>query len=82
MKSNCLLVALERKIFHWRDTNLCVRYVEWGQVPHFYWYSKERKRFFHFSAKNRDLPLLQTLWFEGRVERLHFTGIATPVIIP
>lgn len=72
MKNNCLFVVVRQKVLHWKDTDIRVRWVEKWEVPHFYWYSKGKGKHFHFSAKRKDLPTIQMIWFEGRIKRFFF----------
>jgi len=64
-KSNCLLVALK----HWLKHPLTTRIgFMWCGTPHFYW--RYKNQYWHFCAHDKNLPLIQIIWFEGTIERM------------
>ena len=70
--SNCLFAALIQKILHWQDVQLKVRWVVKTEIPHWYWYVRSKKKYFHFAAKDTHLSNYRLLWFEGRVESFYW----------
>jgi hypothetical protein len=74
MKSNCLIEAL-RAVWTTPYVKVYWNKGEWGSsFPHCYWYDIFNGKYWHFSADDKNLPLVRQFWFSGTVKEYHFHG--------